>query len=322
MTGAVGSLAGLAFDLALGLLLLATAIAAVAGRDLFGGVVAFVVYGLLAALAWVRLGAIDVALAEAAIGAGLTGVLLVGAVARLARIGAVDPAPTPLLGKRFAALGATAVAGAIAAAVLALPAERPGLGPEVARSLAASGVENPVTAVLIVFRGYDTLIESIVLLAALVGVWAASVERDWGGLPGLRQHARPGGVMASFARLVPSLGIVIGVYVVHAGAYAPGGAFQGGTILAAVYLLAAMAGLVEPPAVSRLPVRLALALGPAVFLGLGVVGALGGTFLAFPEGVAGTLVLVVETALTVSIAATLALLVLGPPARPPSGGAS
>ena len=43
---------------------------------------------------------------------------------------------------------------------------------------------------------------------------------------------------------------------------------------------------------------------------------LGGTFLAFPEAFAGTLVLVVETALTVSIAATLALLVLGPPRAP------
>lgn len=321
MMGGAGAFAGLAFDLAIGVLLLATALAAVAGRDQFGGVVAFVVYGLLAALAWVRLGAIDVALAEAAIGAGLTGVLLVGAVARLARNGAADPAPTPPLGKALATLGAAAVTGAMALGVLALPADRPGLGHEVARNIAASGVENPITAVLIVFRGYDTLIESIVLLAALVGVWAASAERDWGGLPGLRQHARPGGVMATFARLVPSLGILIGIYVVHAGAYAPGGAFQGGTILAAVYLLAAMAGLVEPPAVSHLAVRLALVLGPAVFLALGAVGALGGTFLAFPEAVAGTLVLVIETALTVSIAATLALLVLGPPARPSPGGA-
>lgn len=316
-----GSVAGLAFDLALLALLLASALAAVAGRDLFGSVVAFIVYGLLAALAWVRLEAVDVALAEAAIGAGLTGVLLVGASARLARTGATEPAPTPLAAKALAALGSAAIAGAVALAVLALPAERPGLGADVARNLDATGVENPVTAVLLVLRGWDTLLESIVLLAALVGVWAASAERDWGGLPGHRQHARPGGVMATFARLVPSLGIVIGIYVVHAGAYAPGGAFQGGTILAAVYLLAAMAGLVEPPAVSRLPVRIALALGPAVFLALGLVGAAGGVFLYYPPDHAGTLVLVIETALTVSIAATLALLVLGPPARPQPGAA-
>ena len=40
-------------------------------------------FGMLLALAWMRLQAPDVALAEAAIGAGLTGALLMAAVARL-----------------------------------------------------------------------------------------------------------------------------------------------------------------------------------------------------------------------------------------------
>ena len=43
----------------------------------------FVAYGLLLSIAWVALSAIDVALTEAAIGGGLTGVLLIGAAARL-----------------------------------------------------------------------------------------------------------------------------------------------------------------------------------------------------------------------------------------------
>jgi uncharacterized MnhB-related membrane protein len=46
-------------------------------------VVLFVAFGLLMALCWMRLGAPDVALAEAAIGAGLTGALLMSALARL-----------------------------------------------------------------------------------------------------------------------------------------------------------------------------------------------------------------------------------------------
>lgn len=51
---------------------------------IFAGAVLFIVYGVLLSLVWLRLGAPDVALAEAAIGAGLTGALLIGTLSRLA----------------------------------------------------------------------------------------------------------------------------------------------------------------------------------------------------------------------------------------------
>jgi energy-converting hydrogenase B subunit D len=76
----------LLLDLALALLLPALAWIALAHRRLTGGIVFFIVYGLVLAVVWYRLDAPDVALAEAAIGAGITGVLLVGAVSRLRRI--------------------------------------------------------------------------------------------------------------------------------------------------------------------------------------------------------------------------------------------
>jgi len=72
-----------AFDLFLGLGLLWLAWRALACPDLFKAIVLFVAFGLFMALAWVRLEAPDVALAEAAIGAGLTGALLMAALARL-----------------------------------------------------------------------------------------------------------------------------------------------------------------------------------------------------------------------------------------------
>jgi len=76
--------------LALGLFLLAWQ--ALASPDLFKAIVLFICFGLLMALAWVRLNAPDIALAEAAIGAGLTGALLLAAFARLKdiSIGASD----------------------------------------------------------------------------------------------------------------------------------------------------------------------------------------------------------------------------------------
>ena len=49
-------------------------------RDLFRGVIYFVVFGLLMALTWARLRAIDVALAEAIVGSGVTGALLFSTV--------------------------------------------------------------------------------------------------------------------------------------------------------------------------------------------------------------------------------------------------
>ncbi len=72
-------------DLLLGLTLVATAGLALAARDMFRAVIMFIVFGLLMALAWVRLQAPDIALAEAAIGAGLTGVLLLDTLGYLRR---------------------------------------------------------------------------------------------------------------------------------------------------------------------------------------------------------------------------------------------
>jgi uncharacterized MnhB-related membrane protein len=76
---------GWVFDLTLGGSLLWLAWRALACPDLFKAIVLFIAFGLLMALVWVRLQAPDVALAEAAIGAGLTGALLLAAFARLKR---------------------------------------------------------------------------------------------------------------------------------------------------------------------------------------------------------------------------------------------
>ena len=75
------------FDGLLGLILLWLAWRTLACADLFKATVLFITFGLLMAVAWVRLDAPDVALAEAAIGAGLTGALLLAAIARLKQAG-------------------------------------------------------------------------------------------------------------------------------------------------------------------------------------------------------------------------------------------
>lgn len=77
----------LAFDILLAFSLAWSAIRALTVRDLFHAVILFIVFGLLMTLAWVRLDAPDIALAEAAIGAGLSGAMLLDTVGHLRACG-------------------------------------------------------------------------------------------------------------------------------------------------------------------------------------------------------------------------------------------
>ncbi len=79
----------------LGLILVGLALAIVTHRDPFRAAVFFVALGLATALVWVRLSAPDIALAEAAIGAGVTGALLLRALQRIDRPLRDSKAPPP-----------------------------------------------------------------------------------------------------------------------------------------------------------------------------------------------------------------------------------
>jgi energy-converting hydrogenase B subunit D len=73
----------LLFDGLLVVLILVLASGALFNTNIFNGIVLFISLGLAVTIAWVRLNAIDVAIAEVTIGAGLTGALLLGAWKRL-----------------------------------------------------------------------------------------------------------------------------------------------------------------------------------------------------------------------------------------------
>lgn len=73
------------FDAVLIVIIVVTAWLALSTADLQRAVILFIAFGLLAALAWVRLGAPDIALAEAAVGSGLTGALILSTLAVLRR---------------------------------------------------------------------------------------------------------------------------------------------------------------------------------------------------------------------------------------------
>lgn len=303
------------FDAGLVVLILGIGAATITARSAFAAVIAFVVYGLLLTVAWVRLAAVDVALTEAAIGGGMTGMLLIGAAARL-RSAEVASARVSLPVRLAVGILCLLVATGIATAVLLPPEIIPTLAPTVMENLAQTGLGNPVAGVLFVYRALDTLIEKVVLLLALLGVWSLAPDRMWGGIPGLHVFARPGSAMTFLAQLLPPVGIMVGVYLCWVGAKEPGGAFQGGTVLAAMWLLAIIAGLERLPPISQPWLRLLLVIGPAIFLAIGLAGfVLANAFLAYPAGYAKPMIVAVEIALTLSIGVALAMLAAGPPER-------
>ncbi len=213
-------------------------------------------------------------------------------------------------------LTAAALAALGAAFFAALDAPPPAATPLADAALARlpdSGVSSPVTAVLLNFRAYDTLLEVAVLLLALASVWALRIPAP----PSPWPPASP--VVATAARrLTPAL-LLIGAYLVWIGADAPGGAFQGGALLGASVVLLVVTGA-APPA-RPLPLRLALVAGLLVFALAGLAGPLlGRPYLTWPPSLAKPFILLVEVFATLSIALTLAALFVGvPPERPDPG---
>ena len=120
-----------------------------------------------------------------------------------------------------------------------------------------------------------------------------------------------------FARTLPPLGVLLGIHLMWIGADAPGGAFQGGTVLAAMWLIVMMAGLRDAPAIGAQRLRLGARGGPG-----GVPRGRArrrarrpGPFSPTRSHIAKPLILLIEVPMLLTIALALGLLVAGPPDR-------
>ena len=156
-------------------LLAITAVAAIRLHDLFAVVMMFGVYSLLAATVFVVLDAVDVAFTEAAVGVGISTILM---LATLGLVGRWERRPAH---RPFLPLLVVVVTGA---ALIYGTLDMPHFGDPDApvhhhvapRYLEKSpdeiGIPNVVTGVLASYRGYDTLGELTVIFTAGVGVLA------------------------------------------------------------------------------------------------------------------------------------------------------
>ena len=144
-------------------------------RNLFSVVVLAGVYSFLMATVLVALDAVDVAMTEASVGAGISTVLLLGAL-YLCGGEEAKPLARPWLPLVVAAV----IGGALVYGTLALPAFSDPQAPihvhvvprYLNEALNETGVPNVVTAVLASYRGYDTLGETTVVFTAGAGVIA------------------------------------------------------------------------------------------------------------------------------------------------------
>ena len=152
--------------------LVLTAVATAALRDPLAAIIVFAGYGLGMALFYAILLAPDVAMTEAAVGAGVTTILLLLTLARTARaesprlIEQLDLPALVVTGGLFVVLigivGELPAVGSIEAPVWEYPVTQYYLG----NSIEDTGVENAVTAVLAGYRGFDTFGEAVVVFVA------------------------------------------------------------------------------------------------------------------------------------------------------------
>ena len=261
--------------------LVIVAVAAINLRDLFAVVMLFGIFSFLAAGLFMDLDAVDVAFTEAAVGAGVTTMLMLSTLRLTSRF-----ERRPAHRRIIPLVVVTVTGGALVYASL----DAPRLGDPDApvhhhvapRYLEEGprevGTPNVVTAVLASYRGYDTLGETVVIFTAGLAVLLLLGVPD---REGARQHRSPLGHQPVLRLVVKGLLpfiLLFALYVQMHGDYGAGGGFQAGVIFATAFVLYELvfgegdARRVVPPAVLK---RLA-ALGVLVYGGVGVAALLRG----------------------------------------------
>ncbi len=271
-------------------MLVITAIAIVRIRDLFAAVILSGIYSLLLAANFFLMDAADVALTEAAVGAGISTVLFLSALAMTA-----DKEKAPSSNRIIALIVVTTTMLAIIYATFDKPVfgdpnapVHTHIGPwYIETTRTEIDIPNVVTAVLGSFRGYDTLGEVFVVLTAGIGVLfllsapsgkprqKTDIHSD-----GLRHYLVPRVV----GRLLIPFILLFAFYVQFHGDFGPGGGFQAGAIFAAAIILYSLLEG-EEQALQAIPKSWLIGMaagGALLYSAVGVAGMLlGGNFLDY-----------------------------------------
>jgi multicomponent Na+:H+ antiporter subunit B len=270
------------------------AVATVMATNLFISSMWFGIFSLLMASNFFILDAADVALTEAAVGAGVSTVLFMGALALTAEKETIQ--------RKFSwfPIGVLFV---LSIALFVATFEQPILGDPnapvhthvapwyIAETPRLIDIPNIVTAILASFRGYDTLGEVIVIFAAGIGVLSVlsfkpkkrqtvSGEALANKIRGVQHHA----VLRVVGKLLIPVLLLFGLLVQFHGKYSPGGGFSAGALFAAaVMLYGILEGADRSEAAMPQTIMLRLAsIGATLYTSVGIVCMLlGGHFLDY-----------------------------------------
>lgn len=257
------------------------AIAAIRLSDLFAVVMLFGVYSLLTAAVFMVLDAVDVAFTEAAVGAGVSTVLMLSSLHLTKRWEAL-PRRNPLLSLLVVGITGAALVYAVLDAPLlgdpSAPVHQHVTPRYIEQGQAEVGMPNLVTAVLASYRGYDTFGETVVIFTAgLAVLLLLGIRHD----PRMRPGVSAIGdqiVLRSVVKVLLPVILMFGLYVQFHGDFGAGGGFQAGMIFATTFVLYDLvfgdgtARTVVPPGWLH---RLA-AIGVLIYGGVGVYSLLAG----------------------------------------------
>jgi len=234
------------------------------------------VYSLITAALFMDLDAVDVAFTEAAVGAGVTTVLMLSSLYLTHRFEA-KPKHGSLIPLLVVSItGAALIYATLGAPMLGDPAApvHQHVAPRyIQQSQAEVGMPNMVTAVLASYRGYDTFGETVVIFTAglavmlLLGIQKGSESRP------PYNAIDDQGVLRVVVKLLIPLILLYALYVQFHGDFGAGGGFQAGVIFATGFVLYDLAfgqkqarTVISPNWLPRLA-----ALGVLLYGGVGVV---------------------------------------------------
>lgn len=305
-------------------MLVATAIGIAVNRDLLSVVMLSSIYGLLSANFFVTMDAVDVAFTEAAVGAGISPLLM---FTTMAIVGRYEKLPHR---RSLSALLLVTITGALLlVATMDMPAfgaaDAPAqthVGPRyIEQSGQEIGIPNMVTSVLASYRGFDTFGEVTVIFTAGVGVLSLlMVAGGEAANKPFAQHllkASHHKVLRIVSKALIAPILLFALYVQFHGDYGPGGGFQAGVIFAAAIIVYAMLFGLDTArrVIDQTVVRILAAVGVLLYGAVGVVSMLnGGNFLDYNVLAADPLhgqhygIIVIELGVGITVAAVMLMI--------------
>lgn len=241
--------------------LIACAAAVAVTESLLSAVLIQLGYSTITAVLWLILESPDLAITEAAVGAGVTGILFFVTLRKIEIIGGKMPKKAPKkestqLDRIYTVLSIIICGTLIYVLLLTvsyLPSFGNGDNPAmnevyqryVENGLAETGAVNIVAGMILDYRAFDTLGESNVLFIAVCSViilLRADKNKKTGlyNIPQLENRHRDkfdDDVMRGTAYVIVPIGILYGIYVILNGHLSAGGGFSGGAIIGAALIL-------------------------------------------------------------------------------------